>query len=129
FTATEFADPTISGDGADPDGDGQANLVEYSLGLDPKSVDRDRRPTAAVQTIIGQPYLTLKFRRLLLAHEVAYTVELSDDLANLRATAQPVGSPVLGDDGYLTTTYRDESPISNATGARYLRVRVTLLPR
>jgi N-acyl-D-amino-acid deacylase len=129
FTAAELADPTISGDAADPDGDGLANLVEYSLGLDPKTVDRDRRPTPAVQTINGQPYLTLTFRRLLLAHEVGYAVEVSDDLANWRATAQPVGSPVLGDDGYLTATYRDESPISNATAARYLRVRVTLLPR
>jgi hypothetical protein len=33
LTPAELADPAISGDGADLDGDGLPNLVEHALGL------------------------------------------------------------------------------------------------
>ena len=36
FTASELADPLISGAGADPDRDGLKNFLEYALGLPPK---------------------------------------------------------------------------------------------
>jgi hypothetical protein len=35
FATTELADPAISGDAANPAGDGLPNLLKYSLGLDP----------------------------------------------------------------------------------------------
>jgi hypothetical protein len=35
FTAAQLADPRLSGDDADPDHDGLANLLEYACGLDP----------------------------------------------------------------------------------------------
>jgi hypothetical protein len=37
FTAPELANPAISGETADPEGDHLANLIEYALGLPPKS--------------------------------------------------------------------------------------------
>ena len=37
FTSLELTNPAISGDNADPDGDRLANLMEYALGLPPKS--------------------------------------------------------------------------------------------
>lgn len=39
FTAIELANPGISGETADPDFDNLANLIEYALGLPPKSPD------------------------------------------------------------------------------------------
>jgi hypothetical protein len=37
FTAAELADPNISGDNADPDGDSFANSAEYIAGTDPRN--------------------------------------------------------------------------------------------
>jgi hypothetical protein len=39
FTPNELADPAISGDNSDPDGDGVPNLMEYAMGRNPKKVD------------------------------------------------------------------------------------------
>ncbi|HUF63030.1 MAG TPA: SUMF1/EgtB/PvdO family nonheme iron enzyme, partial [Verrucomicrobiales bacterium] len=39
FTAEEIDDPAVSGDHADPDGDGLSNLIEFALGLSPHSPD------------------------------------------------------------------------------------------
>jgi hypothetical protein len=36
FTAAELADPLVSGDAADPDGDGQTTFQEYLAGTDPR---------------------------------------------------------------------------------------------
>lgn len=37
FTAADLADPSISGDAADPAGDGVPNLLKYAMGLDPNA--------------------------------------------------------------------------------------------
>ncbi len=37
FSSDELNDPTVSGDNADPDGDGLKNALEYALALDPKA--------------------------------------------------------------------------------------------
>jgi hypothetical protein len=129
FTSAELTDTSISGDAADPDNDGLANLVEYALGSDPKAPGSTGRPTPMIQTLDAQPYLTLSFRRLLLAHGVSYAVEVSDDLVHWRATAQQAGSAATGQDGFLTETYRDEAPMGSGTSTRFLRVSIARLPR
>jgi len=129
FTSAELNDPAISGDSADPDGDGLPNLVEYALGLAPKSPDAGHGFSSSVQLVNGQPYLTLTFQRLLLAHEVAYSVEVTDDLVHWRQTAQPVGNPSLTPEGYLRATFRDEAALGTATGSHFLRLRISRLPQ
>lgn len=49
FTVSERGDANVSGPNADPDRDGVTNLVEYALGLDPKSAAASGLPQVTVQ--------------------------------------------------------------------------------
>ncbi|MCU0794007.1 MAG: hypothetical protein MUE42_14410 [Opitutaceae bacterium] len=78
FTAGELAEAAVAGDGADPDGDGLCNLLEYALGGEP----RDPADAAAIT-----PRLRHADGRLGLAYRMAegvtgvlWAVEWSTDL-------------------------------------------------
>ena len=68
------------------------------------------------------------FRRLLLAHEVDYAVEVSEDLITWHARTESAGDPTLNPDGSLTATLRDTVPLGSAS-ARFLRLSVSRLPQ
>jgi len=76
FTPAELADPSISGDLADPDHDGLSNLMEYALGLPPKDPTTVNRPYAS----ITNGYLTLTYTCAKAATDVSLVVEQSNDL-------------------------------------------------
>ncbi|MBK1830815.1 S8 family serine peptidase [Verrucomicrobiaceae bacterium R5-34] len=59
FTAAELADPLISGDEADPDGDGLKNWQEYLHLADP----RDQQSTGVDSTKVAGGYLYMIFQR------------------------------------------------------------------
>ena len=120
FTATERADPAISGEGENPDGDGLVNLLEYATGSNPRTADSDHAPTGSLVNLEGQPYFALTFRRLILGYELGYTVEASDDLLTWSPLTDPVGSPQLNSDGTQTVTTRDRLPIARQS-QRFLR--------
>jgi hypothetical protein len=128
FAASELADPTVSADAADPDGDGLQNLMEYALGLEPKSPDRDLRPMGAIQTVDNQVYGTVTFRERLLAHEIAYTVETSANLLGWSAASRPLGAAVQNGDGFQTVTFLDSVPLPDHAH-RFLRLKVSRLPQ
>jgi hypothetical protein len=75
FTAPELADPSISGESADPDGDRLANLIEFALGLDPMSAD-----TSPVAMTDADGYLALSVPKNPAATDLIWSAEVGDDL-------------------------------------------------
>lgn len=115
--------------GADADGDGLPNLLEYALGSHPASAVSTVKPTASMQS----SHLQIDFTRL--RSDLTYTVEVSGDLStwtpgstysgtastpNTAATSDvtPAAQPA----GY--TVVRDNADASG--GRRFMRLRVTL---
>ena len=128
FTNLELLDATISGDGADPDADRLINLGEYAFGFNPRTPDKTATSAVSVESVNNQSFITITFRRLLLAQEVAYQLELSQDLVHWRSGCQPVGDPSLNPDGTQTVTYRSDTPVPQ-TGNTYIRLSLARLPQ
>ena len=128
FSTLELADAGISGDLADPDHDGIKNLLEFALNLLPKSSDATGLPTASVQDVTGQVYLTLTFLRRTPALDLIYTPQTnaSLDAGTWMDNAVQVGAPIDHGNGTETVTFRDVVPIG--PGSRFLRVQVTRTP-
>ena len=70
----------MSGDTADPDGDGIANLMEYALNLDPKVPATAGLPTVGQTTVGGSQYLTLTYTSVIAATGITYVPQVSGDL-------------------------------------------------
>lgn len=128
FTPIELLDSAVSGDSADPDGDGLINVAEYAAGKNPKSFDAIGKPQGAIQSVTGTNYLTMSFRRSTFTPDLAYTPQATG-LVNASFTNGPVqvGSPVNNGDGTETVTWRDTVPKTSAT-QRYMRLQIQRTP-
>lgn len=79
FTPAERNNPALSAMSADADGDGLPNLLEYAFGTDPRNGDSNAvKPTSAPQG----GHLTFTYVRRTDAADLAYVVEMSDNLIN-----------------------------------------------
>jgi hypothetical protein len=124
FTTTELADPSISGDLADPDHDGLSNLMEYALGLLPKDATAASRPYAS---IVGG-YLTLTYTRAKAATDVSLVVEQSNDLVNWQSSSNQMRQLSLTDQGATQLiTVQAATPVSS-NASSFVRLRVARLP-
>lgn len=93
FSPAEVARIEISGDNGDPDADGIPNFIEYAHGTDPRVPSLPERPK--IETYVGDAgrrYVSLRYHRLLLSHEIEYRLEFSGDLRNWT----PLGGDGLG---------------------------------
>ena len=129
FSPLELADNAVSGDLADPDRDGIQNLLEFALNLSAKTSDAPGLPTASVQNVAGQDYLTLTFRRRTPALDLTYAPQTnaSLDAGTWMNNAVQVGAPTNHGDGTETVTFRDVVPIGGS-GSRFLQLKVTRTP-
>ena len=92
FTSQELLTPAISGDAADADGDGLANLVEYTLHSDPREAN-SAAITASVATVGSVRYVYLAFPHNRNATDVVLACEGSSDLQTWTpAAAEPVSA-------------------------------------
>jgi hypothetical protein len=115
----------ITGELNDPDRDGMVNLLEYTFAGIPTGNSGTPLPTVAVQnfTVNGVPgnYLTVTFRRNLLAEDLQVTVPFSTDLTNWNLVGVLANS-VPNTDGTATQTWRSPVPISSGV-KQFGRVR------
>lgn len=123
------SDSQIAGDGADPDKDGIANLMEYALGGDPNGGARTILP----MTTIPVDRLQMGFSRLQ-PSDVSYVMEASPDLvnwtpiatfaANGNAWTGPATVNETGTGSTRSVTVQDTQIVGSGS-KRFLRLKVT----
>ena len=124
FNPAELARPSISGDLADPDYDGLANLMEYALGLPPKDPTAVNRPYASITS----GYLTLTYTRAKSATDVSVEVEQSNDMVTWQSGSNQLRQlSVINHGATQVITVQAASPVSS-NAASFLRLRVARLP-
>lgn len=104
--------------GADDDGDGYSNLLEYALGANPSSM-ADIRQLTAVAEVTGQKYLQVSMSRSLVRPGLTWSLERSADMVNWTAASSAVIT-----DSATELTLRDTLPL-NGNEKRFIRMRVT----
>ncbi len=124
FTPAEQASPLVSGDLADPEGDGIPNLFEYLFDTPPKASAQPRHPVARIEG----GYLVFEFVRAKWAADLTLRVEASSDLvnwvqidpllpANQTGALEDTPAP-----GLQTLTVRDVVP---QPAVRFMRLRAS----
>jgi lysophospholipase L1-like esterase len=124
FAAGELADPGISGAGADPDGDGRSNALEFALGLNPRADDGPGAdPAGHLDRAAAMPSIYLEYDKG--ATGLRYDVEWSDDLGAAAWSTSGVTAEV-----YRPGTGRHARGVSLPPGdrGRFLRLSVRQVP-
>jgi hypothetical protein len=81
FTPAQLADPAISGDSADPSGDGIPNLVKYAFDLNPLVANHPALPAGLVDRSTGTNFFDIQFVELNPPAGVAYVPQVSTNFA------------------------------------------------
>jgi endonuclease I len=121
FTVAEINDPTISGDAADPDGDGLGNLLEYLFNRDPRQPDQSATVTVSVAGQGGINNLFLNFPHNRNATDVSLSYEVSTDLRTWAATQPDLITAVVTSSEVEQITVR----LSTSASAYFARIRAT----
>src|SRR5437867_3780874 len=86
FSTNDLANAAISGDNADPDGDGISNLAEYAFGLEPVRAD-----TSPLKISKGPgntpPTVLVAYERLAVLGDIQFSWQVSDNLVSWAAVS------------------------------------------
>ncbi|MFO1487396.1 MAG: choice-of-anchor M domain-containing protein [Verrucomicrobiota bacterium] len=114
----------ITGAGADPDGDGTVNLLEYAFGNDPRVALATNAPVVTFVNDNGTNYGALSYRHATNATDVSFEVRADDTPVWLTETLTNIAA-VITLDGAESVTVRDSTPREQAPHRFYqLRVRL-----
>lgn len=123
FSEAELADESISGDAADPHGEGIPNLLRYALGLDElEGYSRNHLPQASVTEAEGDAFLSIAIQRPAGRDDVVLEVLASGDLHAWQDSAILLREETQAD-GSRIEHYRDLRPLHESS-RRFLRVMV-----
>lgn len=114
-------DPLIAGDAADPDGDGETNLIEFATGQNPQ--DRERAMVSLRASMIAgtMDFTYKRARNSGLIHRVQWTDDLGANNWSSAGISGQNPAPVAADD--TTETLRIQVP--SGSGRRFFRLEVT----
>ncbi|HVM62029.1 MAG TPA: hypothetical protein VMV72_14300 [Verrucomicrobiae bacterium] len=127
---TEFGtnanNAAISGDSADPNGDGIVNVLEYALGLNPNASSVQGLPT--VQIDPGCNCLSLTYTKVLSAIDLTYAAEGANNPGGAWST-NGITSTLIQSNSLTETiqAFDTANPVSTAS-ARFMHLRVTRQP-
>jgi alpha-tubulin suppressor-like RCC1 family protein len=123
FSSAELLDAQISGPNADPDGDGLSNLLEYALGLEPRTATSVATTSGLPEVAASATEWTYTYTRPSDRRDVTYAVEISTDLGAW--TTDGVTHELVSTDAATgTQTWRARVPLS--TGANlFFRLKIT----
>ncbi len=129
FSVADLAKPAVSGDSADPDGDGLPNLAEYVMDLDPLKPDASGAITAGLETSEGRNYLVVRFRQAQPPRSDAkVVVEFSPTLApaNWKSEGTAVVKQTETADASIVTVRAPSEILGGGQG--FLRLRFEAVP-
>ena len=112
FSTVQLSDPGISGDLADPAGNGLPNLLDYALGIHPWA-----------GTSSG--CLCLTFRRMQIASDITYHVQSSGDLVSWTEVWSSATVPYTGGTNASIQVTVPDTTLISGTNRRFMRLRVT----
>ena len=119
-----YGPDALVGPGADPDGDGVANLLEYAFNTNPLQAGVTNLPVYSLTNIAGTTYAALSFLRKKTATDLVYHPEAATNPSGpWQAMTNLLSTVDLGTTERLL--YRDLVPL-NATANRFAHVRVEL---
>ena len=119
-------EPTLWGELADPDKDGQSNLLEFAVGSNPAVADLEQKAVyTQVEDASGQKYFSLVFKRRKNQSIVQYHPEVSADQSawfSGNGHVREISAVSLNADFELVT-YQDLTPITIGN-PRFIRLRI-----
>lgn len=119
FSQPELADPQVSGDQADADGDGRSNLAEYALGGDPHQIDVPGLPAIEWINVGNGPQLRLYYAKQ--GGGLTFEVQQAPSLEPGAWTRSNVGAELY--DAAKGLFYQS-TPVGQSDSAKFLRLRM-----
>jgi lysophospholipase L1-like esterase len=127
FTVSQLADPLVSGDLADADGDGLGNLLEFFTGRHPQTTDSQGASRGGSVMVGGEVYQTLTYDKRA-ASGLIDSVEISTDLLDWQSGVSLLERSILADDGLgQVIRVRSRAPLGSGQ-TEFLRLKVVREP-